>query len=387
MGEGVVVSDVTGKLVFANAAAERISGHKFSRTSSDEWVARYGIFARDGSTLMPTDELPSVKALRGEPSSSVELVIRNQQVPEGIVVLATARPLRSATGELVGAITVFRDLTELRRTQGQLERALDELRVVHERQADLTTFLVHDLKNPLAIIQTYSQLLLEEPRSASDVEALTDIQIAATTLHRMIMDILDVAVGESGALVLARTEINLAELLEELRQAMQGGTNASLHVLPLAPGLSVSADREYLRRVLQNLVDNCMKYGPRDGTIALAARADGDSLELSVADEGPGVPEALRESIFDKFARVERDIGRSRGQRRSPPQILSRGHRCAWRPDLGRERRAAWRLFRGPLAEGVRALGAADTQSGRRTDPPSCTAGARRLNAVPMLRA
>jgi two-component system CheB/CheR fusion protein len=81
----------------------------------------------------------------------------------------------------------------------------------------------------------------------------------------------------------------------------------------LAP---VSADWQLLRRVLQNLVDNCIKYGPRGGTITLESEpvATG-AARISVSDDGPGIPEELRDRIFDKYAKVERDAGRSRDSR------------------------------------------------------------------------
>jgi K+-sensing histidine kinase KdpD len=72
----------------------------------------------------------------------------------------------------------------------------------------------------------------------------------------------------------------------------------------------VTADRSLLFRVVANLVDNCVKYGPRGGRISLTAyAADDDGVRIDVEDEGPGVPDDLRETIFDKYAQVERVRG------------------------------------------------------------------------------
>jgi signal transduction histidine kinase len=75
-------------------------------------------------------------------------------------------------------------------------------------------------------------------------------------------------------------------------------------------------DEELMRRVLQNLVDNCIKYGPAGGTIDIDAASAPNKLAISVRDQGHGVPEDLRERIFEKYARIEREpSGRHRDSR------------------------------------------------------------------------
>ena len=66
------------------------------------------------------------------------------------------------------------------------------------------------------------------------------------------------------------------------------------------------ADRELLRRVLQNLIDSCIKYGPRGGSISIDVKAADAVVRICVADDGEGVPEQFRATIFEKYARVER---------------------------------------------------------------------------------
>jgi len=127
----------------------------------------------------------------------------------------------------------------------------------------------------------------------------------------MVLDLLDIQTGEDGRLEPHREPIHLGALM---RSVTSGGSLLGYEVSIETTGpAQVIADPDLIRRVLGNLVDNCVKYGPPGGRIWLDSRVDRDGTALiSVRDEGPGVPPDLREVIFEKYSRLERGTGRRR---------------------------------------------------------------------------
>lgn len=111
LGEGVIVADRDGKIVHMNPMAMKISGQGIDPTPYDEWTVTYGIFHVDGVTPMTTDEIPLVRALRGEIFDDVELFMINPKIPQGVYISCTGRPLRDENGDVVGGVVVFRDIT------------------------------------------------------------------------------------------------------------------------------------------------------------------------------------------------------------------------------------------------------------------------------------
>jgi PAS domain S-box-containing protein len=117
LGDGVVVADATGCIVLFNPAAVNILGVGQTSELPDKWSETYGVFQADGVTLLPTDELPLVRALRGEGCDRVELFIRNAAFPEGTWISVTGRPLKNEAGQVTGGVVVFHDVTGRRRAE------------------------------------------------------------------------------------------------------------------------------------------------------------------------------------------------------------------------------------------------------------------------------
>jgi two-component system cell cycle sensor histidine kinase/response regulator CckA len=123
LGEGVVVADLSGRMVFWNRAAHALVGLGPLDVSAQDWTSGYGLFLPDGVTPFPATDLPLVRALRGEASSAAELFVRNAEVPEGRHLRVTGRPWRDAQGQHRGGIVVFHDIGAWREIEGELRRA------------------------------------------------------------------------------------------------------------------------------------------------------------------------------------------------------------------------------------------------------------------------
>jgi signal transduction histidine kinase len=198
---------------------------------------------------------------------------------------------------------------EIKRNYEIIRAQRDALLEAHRQKEELTALIIHDLKNPLSSILSNVQFVAQRAGLDDDErDSLLDVLRASQSMERMVMNLLDVSRSDDGALRPHMSEFNLADLMRELgsEMARRMEDKDQRLVLSIAPGLGfITADRDLLRRVLENLIDNAYKYGPRHGTTTLEAAPAGDQVEMRVRDEGAGIPPAYRLKIFDKYARVE----------------------------------------------------------------------------------
>jgi signal transduction histidine kinase len=191
----------------------------------------------------------------------------------------------------------------------------DALVEAQRQKEELTALIIHDLKNPLSSILSNVQFALgQDTMGADERDSLRDVLRASQSMVRMVMNLLDISRSEDGALVPHVTEFELPELLREVSSEMERRIEDKDQKLELAIAPDVramTADRDLVRRIVENLVDNAYKYGPRRATIrievALPPGGPGrapDAVELRVRDEGEGIPLAFRQKIFEKYARV-----------------------------------------------------------------------------------
>lgn len=312
LASGVSIANAEGRIIYSNGAANRILGTPRSDAPPSEWADHYGVFVPGTDTPFPEADYPLMRALRGEDADDVELLIRNPAHSGDVTIQCSARPLRNGGEALTGAVVIFRDVTALKEALADLERSNDELRQAQRMKEELNAFIVHDLKNPISTVLGLADLMeTAEEIDPDQVRAdAAETRAAAERMHRMVLDLLDLQLSEDGALEIEREPVPVRSLLEEVAQALRARA-PGITVGEVAPGLTLEIDRSLTFRLLTNLVDNCVKYGPPKGRIVLegSAERDGSAL-LSVQDEGPGVPEELKERIFDKYAQLERDLGR-----------------------------------------------------------------------------
>lgn len=312
LATGVSIANAEGRIIYSNGAANRILGTPRSNAPPSEWAGHYGVFVPGTDTPFPEADYPLVRALRGEGPDDVELLIRNPAHLGDVTIQCSARPLRNGGEELTGAVVIFRDVTALKEALADLERSNDELRRAQRMKDELNAFIVHDLKTPIATVLALADLM--ETAEEIDPEQVradaAETRAAAERMHRMVLDLLDVQLSEHGRLEIEREPVPVRNLLEEVAQALRARA-PGVTVGKVAPGLTLEIDRSLAFRLLTNLVDNCVKYGPPKGRILLEASAEDDgSALLSVQDEGPGVPDELKDRIFEKYAQLERDLGR-----------------------------------------------------------------------------
>ena len=127
LSEGVVASNLAGEFLVANPSAQEISGMAPVEGAPEEWSETYGTFYADKMTIVPSTELPLYKAMRGETTDNVKLVLRNQNRPDGVFINVSGRPLFDKDGNLIGGVIAMRDITDLEMVTNQLETTINDL--------------------------------------------------------------------------------------------------------------------------------------------------------------------------------------------------------------------------------------------------------------------
>jgi PAS domain S-box-containing protein len=129
IGEGIVVADKQGKLVLLNEQAEKILGNRAREIPLAEWPSEFGLFHLDGLRLFAPEEFPLTKALLGEATDKVQMLIKNKKHPQGRMIRVTGRPVTNEKGNITAGVIVFQDITQIRK----LEKTLQELREKYKR--------------------------------------------------------------------------------------------------------------------------------------------------------------------------------------------------------------------------------------------------------------
>ncbi len=266
IADGVVVADSNGKFLLFNAAAEEVLGIGATETTPGEWSDRYGVYLPDTVTQHPSDQLPLVRAMRGESVDAVELFIRNPQVPEGRLLSFTGRPLKRSDGALQGGVVVFHDITEHKRAEEALRQSEQRYHLLFDSNPqpvwvyDIKSLAILDVNHSAVRNYGYSReeflsLTIKDIRPPEDVPALLesavkappDTEISSVWQHRKKDGtLIDVEItshpliygGRDARLVVA-TDITMRKRAEE---ALQTSEEKFRSVVQTAHDAIVSAD-------------------------------------------------------------------------------------------------------------------------------------------------
>jgi heavy metal sensor kinase len=203
---------------------------------------------------------------------------------------------------------------ELGRLAATFNRLLDRLDAAFERQRRFIADASHELRTPLAILQGESEVALsKEARSAEEYrESLGILHQEARRLSRVVDDMFTLSRADAGQYPVSPREFYLDELAADCVQSLRTLAAAKSISLSISSDreLPIVADESLIRRMLLNLLDNSIKYTPDGGTISISTDETSDGAEISVSNNGPGIPPELQPRIFERFFRG--DLARTR---------------------------------------------------------------------------
>jgi two-component system, sensor histidine kinase and response regulator len=219
------------------------------------------------------------------------------------------KPVRPAELALrvEAALKLRRMSAELRDNYDLVRRQRDDLMRLTLQKERLTAFVVHDLKNPVNSMDLHAQVLLSNKALPADAkDSVQHIRSEARALLRLVLNLLDISKSEEGRLSPVLGRVDVGELMEAVADAFTARAQAGeVQLRKEIEVRTIQADVDLLRRVLENLLDNALRHAPARSEVVLSARLSGDAVQLSVADQGAGVPPELRDKIFERFVQVE----------------------------------------------------------------------------------
>ena len=303
LSEAVVACDAEGNLTLFNNTARIWHGLDARLIEPSQWPQVYHLFHADGITPMRIDEVPLMRALRGERIRNLEMTL----VINGTTryVLANADPMFASRGHQSGAVVVMHDITERRQ--------------IEILQRDFVSTVSHELRTPLTSITASLGLICGKVMGEvpEHLQELLDIAHQnSKRLSVLIDDLLDIDKLYAGKMRFDMQEQPLQPLLEQALRSNQGYAESYSVSIELGdcPAVAVKVDALRLEQVMSNLLSNAAKYSPPGETVALAARlVDPQRVRISVRDRGPGIAEAFRERIFNKFAQADSSDTRQQG--------------------------------------------------------------------------
>lgn len=279
--DAIILSDLRGELLYANAAARE---------------------------LLETKELPQGE---NEPLRRrvAELVKRKAFAKGGIVELerggekkyyrASVQTL-SARTQSPAVFMVLRDIT--------LERRMQQMK------EDFFHSVAHDLRAPLLTMQGYIKLLEREFQpEAKQAGYVRNVKDSSDRLFKLLENVLDISRMEAGQLRPDMRKFGVADFLSQAagnfrplfdEKKIDFTVDASA-----AAGAEISGDQSLLRRVIENLVSNALKFTPQGGKVAVRAAAEGGAVLFTVSDTGPGIPPDQLEAVFEKYKRLKSGEG------------------------------------------------------------------------------
>ena len=225
---------------------------------------------------------------------------------EGIYYKAYMTPLtRHIISEMSGVIvTIFLLMVAFTMAFWYLFRTVSRLRTIEEMKDDFVSNMTHELKTPIAIAYSANDALLNYDTANDPQKKVTYLNIANKQLKRLgelVENILAMSMERRKIMKLKPEEIQLHTFVDEIAaaQRMRGEKNISINV-NIDNGIMVEADRTHLANVLNNLIDNAIKYSGDSVEITIV----GDNKKLSVSDNGIGIPSKSIPYLFNKFYRV-----------------------------------------------------------------------------------
>ena len=301
MADGLVATDAEHKVLAFNREAELLTGLK----------ARHALGKPVDTVLRACDAngervpLPIFDLAPG----SVDNIFLEKRNGQRTPVAVVSAVLNAEEGDVAGGVAVLRDMSR--------EREVERMK------SEFLANISHELRTPLTPIKGYAEILGRKEVPPDKVKKFVGGILEGTArLERIIQLLVDFSAMEAGRLAPRSKPIDMGEIVERLAQAWDAKTPRHTIVADVAEGLPhVSGDERLLRRSLEEVLDNAVKFSPQGGTITLEARGAGATegerrqsmVEVTVSDEGIGIPPEDLPKIFSDFHQLDGSETRSYG--------------------------------------------------------------------------
>jgi two-component system, sensor histidine kinase and response regulator len=307
----IIVIDERRRILEFNPAAQHAFGYR-----SDEMLGR-------SIDLLYVDQRFSARiyATARQQGRYVHEVVNRRKDGTEFDSLLSASVLRDGAGDILGVMSVSRDITDQKRTVAELRRAKEEAEAANQAKTEFLATMSHEIRTPMNAIIGMADLLWETPLMPEQQEYVGILRRAGLGLLTLLNDILDLSKVEAGHVELERIEFDLREVVDKASEIMalraqEKGLELGCSVAPDVPA-GLIGDPNRLKQVLLNLIGNAIKFTDK-GEVVLRVIQDPDAkqsraLRFMVSDTGIGIPAEKLDGIFERFIQADSSTTRKYG--------------------------------------------------------------------------
>jgi len=303
--DAIISKALDGTITSWNPAAERMFGY-----TADEVVGK------PISVLMPPERHDDMESILGRIRLGERVehyeTVRVAKNGRRIDVSLSVSPVKDSAGRIIGAAKIARDIRERRRAESEREQLLREAQQSVQMRDIFLSVAGHELRTPLNALKLQLHNLGRRLAAPKHREAIAKAQAEVDRLTSLTARLLDVARMAAGGFNVEKASMDLSELVHEVASRFEpSATRAGSEIRVETPGPVIGLwDRAAIDQVVTNLLSNAVKFGD-GGPIDVRVERNGMTARVRVRDRGPGVAEADRARIFERFERgvSERSFG------------------------------------------------------------------------------
>lgn len=310
IGDAVISTDVEGRVTFMNRVAEFLTGWDEAEALGRSLTEIFQIVNEESRQPVENPAQRALSSVTIDSLANHTILIAKDGTEWPID--DSAAPIRSEQGEVLGAVLVFRDISERKRMELERDRLLASAQAAQKEaehanrlKDEFLATASHELRTPLTAVVGWSRMMrtgkLDAENSARALEA---IERNATLQTKLIDDLLDVSRIITGKLILERRAIEMAHVLNDAVNTVRPAADAKNITIVTsfdAKAGPVLGDANRLQQVVWNLLSNAVKFTPKNGRIEVGLQRVNSQAEISVRDSGEGISSEFLPYVFDRF--------------------------------------------------------------------------------------
>lgn len=321
ISDGIIVTDINNKIGLFNKSASEMTEWPVEEATGIDATTVLNILADEKTgSVLSANEHPFSRVIQTRMPFRETVKLVSRQNKNLFISLVISPVILPGKDELVGAIAVFRDVSQEKSEEQQ--------------RADFVSTASHEMRTPVAAIEGYLALAMNEKVSQIDTKARDYLEKAhASTQHlgKLFQDLLTSAKAEDGRLTSHPVVVEMGSFIEQLAEDLRFGAEKKglqmeflTNVSPESEGIVdargkniqpfyfVQVDPDRIREVITNVFDNAVKY-TEEGKVSLGITGNDEIVQIRISDTGPGIPAEDVEHLFQKFYRVDNSATRAVG--------------------------------------------------------------------------
>src|SRR5215510_8840080 len=322
IGDAVIATDTDGDVTFLNPVAESLTGWKQEEAQGQPLRKVFNIM---NEQTRETVENPALQAMQeglivGLANHTVLITKDGTEMP----IDDSGAPIKGAEGKVIGAVLIFRDITERRLAEKERSKLLTSERAAREKaeaasrsKDEFVAMISHEIRSPLNSILGWAQLLRMGKFDQAETERATEIiERNARAQSQLVEDLLDISRVITGKLTLDVRSVELAQIIEAAMDSIRPAAEAKsiqLRSRIESRDSLVSGDPNRLQQIVWNLLSNAVKFTPRHGRVEVSLGRVDSHFQITVSDSGVGISPEFLPFVFDRFSQADTSTERKYG--------------------------------------------------------------------------